>query len=94
MEKSVLKGICYTEKFTAMGAMVNQYVFDVDVGSSKEEIARAVGAQFGVSVLAVNVIRRDGKIRKNRMKRGAYGVSPKRKLAVVTVKLGEKIEIA
>lgn len=94
MGKSVLKGICYTEKFTAMGALSNQYVFEVAVNCSKEEVARAVCSQFDVSVVAVNIVRRDGKTRRSRIKRGVYGVSPKRKLAIVTVKSGEKVEIA
>ena len=93
MKGQVIKGICFTEKSAAIGASANQYIFDVDVRSSKQEIARFVEDHFGVTVLAVNTIRRDGKMRRNRMKRGAYGVTPKRKLAIVKIKKDEKIEI-
>jgi large subunit ribosomal protein L23 len=93
MENTILKGICYTEKFTALGSTHNQYVFDVDPGSTKGAIADAVQSGFNVKVRSVNVIRRDGKMRRNRMKRGAYGVTPKRKIAIVTLRAGDKIEI-
>ena len=93
MKDQIIKGICYTEKSTNLGTAANQYVFDVELGSTKEEIAKAVREHFKVSVLSVNTIRRDGKLRRNRMKRGAYGVTARRKLAIVTVKEGEKIEI-
>lgn len=93
MDQKLIKGICYTEKSTGLGSAANQYVFDVDVQSSKEEIAAAVSTFFKVSVLKVNTLRRDGKLRRNRMKRGAYGVTPRRKIAIVTLKAGERIEI-
>ncbi|MDR1435477.1 MAG: 50S ribosomal protein L23 [Puniceicoccales bacterium] len=90
---NILKKICYTEKFTVLASKYNQYVFDVDLSSTKGEIAEAVHSSFGVKVRAVNIIRRDGKTRRNKMKRGAYGVTSKRKIAIVTLKEGNKIEI-
>ena len=93
MENAILKGICYTEKFTALGSTHNQYVFDVDLTSTKGGIAEAVQSEFKVKVKAVNIIRRDGKIRRNRMKRGAYGVTPRRKIAIVTLQADDKIEM-
>jgi large subunit ribosomal protein L23 len=93
MENTILKGVCYTEKFTALGSACNQYVFDVDLVSTKAAVAEAVRSGFNVKVKAVNIIRRDGKLRRNRMKRGAYGVTPRRKIAIVTLQVGDKIEI-
>jgi large subunit ribosomal protein L23 len=94
MENDILKGICYTEKFTALGSACNQYVFDVAISGTKGTIAEAVQSFFKVKVRAVNIIRRDGKMKRNRMKRGAgaCGVTPRRKIAIVTLKDGDKIE--
>ncbi|MDR0417930.1 MAG: 50S ribosomal protein L23 [Puniceicoccales bacterium] len=93
MEGDILKGICYTEKFTALGSTCNQYVFDVGLRSTKGSIAEAVQSGFNVKVRSVNIIRRDGKMRRNRMKRGAYGTTPRRKIAIVTLQAGDKIEM-
>jgi ribosomal protein L23 len=93
MAINVLRKICYTEKFTALGSICNQYAFDVGISCTKNAIAIAVSSAFGVKVLAVNVIRRSGKIRRNRMKRGHFGCTAKRKIAIVTLKDGDKIEI-
>jgi large subunit ribosomal protein L23 len=92
MENDILKGICYTEKFTALGSTCNQYAFDVAVTSTKGAIAKAIQAYFKVTVKAVNTIRRDGKLKRNRTKRGTCGVTPRRKIAIVTLKSGDKIE--
>jgi ribosomal protein L23 len=93
MESDILKKICYTEKFTALGAEKNQYVFDVAIESTKYAIAEAVRRTFTVSVEAVNIIRRSGKARRDRTKRGHLGYTAKRKIAIVTLKRGDKIEI-
>jgi large subunit ribosomal protein L23 len=93
MAGRVLKKICYTEKFTALAESGNQYVFDVAISGTKSRIAEAVELAFGVTVLAVNVIRRDGKVRRNRMRRGHFGRTARRKIAIVTLKDGDKIEI-
>jgi ribosomal protein L23 len=62
--KNVLKGICYTEKFTALSSTCNQYVFDVDRGSTKGALVEVMQSAFNVKVEAVNIIRRDGKNKK------------------------------
>ncbi|MDR2201022.1 MAG: 50S ribosomal protein L23 [Puniceicoccales bacterium] len=93
MESDILKKICYTEKFTALAAERNQYVFDVAVESTKYTIADAVRRAFSVHVEAVNIIRRDGKARRDRTKRGHLGYTAKRKIAIVTLRHGDKIEI-
>ncbi|MDR1906638.1 MAG: 50S ribosomal protein L23 [Puniceicoccales bacterium] len=93
MKNGILKGICYTEKFTALGSLCNQYVFDVDLASTKGAVTEAVQSGFNVKVKSVNIIRRDGKMKRNRTKRGAYGVTSRRKIAIVTLQEGDKIEM-
>jgi large subunit ribosomal protein L23 len=93
MADGILKKNCYTEKFTALMARGNQYVFDVAISGTKNRIAEAVEAAFGVTVLAVNVTPRDGTIRPNRMRCGHFGRTAQRKIAIVTLKDGDKIEI-
>ncbi len=90
---NIIKKICYTEKFTDISTRENKYVFDVDVDSTKSDIANAVSAHFNVTVVSVNTIRRDGKMRRNRTKRGVYGLTARRKLAIVKLKDEDKIEI-
>ncbi|MDR2806657.1 MAG: 50S ribosomal protein L23 [Puniceicoccales bacterium] len=90
---NILRKICYTEKFTALTSNCNQYVFEVDIASTKNEIATAIRTSFNVKVLAVNIIRRDGKVRRNKMRRGHFGRTAKRKIAIVTLKRDDKIEI-
>jgi large subunit ribosomal protein L23 len=93
MAGEVLKKICYTEKFTALASSGNQYVFDVALCSTKNGVAEAVESAFKVKVLAVNVMRRAGKIRRNRMRRGHFGRTARRKIAIVTLKAGDRIEM-
>jgi len=68
----------------------NKYTFLVDPRANKTEIKIAVEKIFGVKVLAVNTLNRDGK-----RKRTAIGIGRRnnQKRAIVHVKAGDKIDI-
>jgi large subunit ribosomal protein L23 len=78
-----------TEKNTALQAQ-GKYAFEVDGEANKEQIKRAVEKAFNVTVTKVNVVTMPGK--RQRM-RGRLVLSPSWKKAIVTLKLGDKIEI-
>ncbi len=89
---NVLKRPLVSEK-TASFAEANKYVFEVFAGTTKAEIAKAVEAQFKVTVTGVNVINAKGKIKASRVKRGEVIKAPDVKKAIVTLKSGDKIEL-
>ncbi len=78
-----------TEK-TSGAAKENKYVFSVSTKSNKGEVRRAVEARYGVNVEAVNILNSPGKERR----RGRQiGWKPGFKKAIVTLPLGQKIEV-
>lgn len=70
----------------------NVYTFQVHPSASKPEIGDAVESIFGVHVLKVNTLNRDGKRRRNR-RTGTQGKKPDTKRAFVTLAEGDRIEI-
>ena len=68
------------------------YTFRVHPSASKPEIRDAVEKIFGVSVLKVNTLNRDGKRRRNR-RTGTWGKRPDTKRAFVTLAEGDSIEL-
>ena len=79
-----------TEKST-MAAESNQYVFEVHVRSNKVQIREAVERIFKVNVMKVRVLNmgpRFGRWGRKRVTRSAAW-----KKAVVTVAVGQKIEV-
>lgn len=79
-----------TEKSTAEQERMNVYRFHVAGGANRVEIAQAVEKLFDVKVDRVNTMVRPGKMRR----RGAsYFQSPAKKIAMVKLKEGEKIDL-
>ena len=70
----------------------NVYTFVVHPDASKPEIHDAVEAIFGVKVLKVNTLNRDGKRKRNR-RTGAFGQKSGQKRAFVTLAAGDRIEL-
>lgn len=68
------------------------YTFEVHGSASKPEIADAIRAIFGVAVVKVNTLNRDGKRKRNR-RTGTFGKRPDTKRAYVTLAAGESIEL-
>lgn len=85
-----LKNILRTEKGTEL-LRANKYIFCVSPGANKIEIKKAVEEIYNVKVLKVNTLNMPGKWRRLRYKRGR---TPDWKKAIVTLKEGDKIEMA
>lgn len=93
MNTGILKTMCVTEKSTDQMTKLGQYVFQVALDATRTQVAQAVHETFGVKPVRVNILRYDGKRRRNRMRRAGYGWTVKTKKAIIQLKKGEKIEI-
>jgi len=79
-----------TEKSTEETERLNSYRFEVAGGVNKIEIKRAIEAVFEVKVKKINTMVRPGKMRR----RGAsYFRTSSRKIALVQLKEGDKIDL-
>ena len=70
----------------------NVYTFVVHPDASKPEIHDAVESIFGVRVVKVNTLNRNGKRKRNR-KTGTWGSRPDTKRAFVTLADGDRIDL-
>lgn len=68
----------------------NRYTFLVAPDSNKTEIKEAVQQIWNVRVVAVNTMKRKGKVKRSRL---GTGKRPDQKRAVVTLAEGDSIEI-
>jgi large subunit ribosomal protein L23 len=68
----------------------NKYTFIVDPKANKTEIKIAVEKIFGVKVLAVNTLNREGKRKRTAI---GFGKRNDQKRAIVHVKAGDRIDI-
>lgn len=88
----VVKTVRITEKGTALSESLNQYQIVVDRNANKLDIKHAVERLFKVKVVNVNTMRVRGKARRERT--AQFGRTPAWKKALVTLKSGDKIELA
>jgi large subunit ribosomal protein L23 len=88
----LVQTICLTEKATLLGDKLNKYVFRVSPRANKVQIKQAIEKLFGKKVVDVNTCNYAGK--KKRERRADYGRKPHWKKAIVTLKEGEKIDLA
>jgi len=86
----IIKHIIRTEKGSEMLAD-NKYIFHVATDANKIQIKQAVEDIYSVTVKKVNTLNSHGKWRRVRYKEGK---TPDWKKAVITLKQGDKIEIA
>lgn len=68
------------------------YTFRVHPKASKPEIHDAIEKIFGVKVVKVNTLNRQGKSKRNR-RTGTTGKRPDTKRAIVTLAEGDRIEL-
>ncbi len=82
-----------SEKTYGLSEVRNVYVFVVPGDATKHTVARAVTAQFEVTVETVNIMNVKGKVKRNVRKggRAVKGVRPDTKKAYVTLKAGDKL---
>ena len=85
----VLKRPIVTEKSHLLGEQ-GRYVFEVDSGASKHDIAKAVEWAFDVKVVKVNTLTVPGKVKR-------YGRRPSKqpdwKKAIVSLQAGDTIQL-
>lgn len=86
----VLKHILRTEKG---GQMLpdNKYLFHVATNANKIQVKQAVEEIYNVTVTKVNTLNVPGKWRRVRYQ---AGMTPEWKKAIVTLKQGDKIDVA
>jgi large subunit ribosomal protein L23 len=89
---TVVKTVRVTEKGTAQIEALNQYQVVVDKHANKLDVKHAVERLFKVKVLHVNTLNVRGKARRERTVQ--FGRTPAWKKAIVTLKKGDKIELA
>jgi ribosomal protein L23 len=90
--EKVLKSLWMTEKATSLVAR-GQYTFEIFPGISSFEVSKAVAEKFRVRVRHVNIVNRQGKWKRDRSKRGRYGRTSSRRLAYVSLRSGETIDL-
>ncbi|MBX6333945.1 50S ribosomal protein L23 [Candidatus Saccharibacteria bacterium] len=92
MEKTMLLRPRLSEKTFSL-ASSSVYVFDVPADANKHTVAKAVAAQFGVTVVDVNILNWKGKAKRTIRKggRAVAGQQSDRKKAYVTLKEGESL---
>ncbi|MCG3149884.1 MAG: 50S ribosomal protein L23 [Verrucomicrobiae bacterium] len=88
----VIKTLRVTEKATDQQNKSNQYQVVVEKHANKVDIKQAVERAFKVKVLRVNTLHVRGKARRQRTAQA--GFAPAWKKAIVTLKTGDKIEVA
>lgn len=87
----VLKQVLLSEKSNRLSSELGQYTFEVFKDANKHAIAEAVEQTFKVTVRRVNVQNYRGKNKKSRTGRPSIGSDFKK--AIVTLKVGDKIEL-
>jgi len=90
MENNVLLQPVISEKSYILANSANKYVFLVNKDTNKIEVTKAVEKKYKVKVLAVNIITRPGKLKREFKRTLKYRQQDEKK-AVVTLKKGDKI---
>ncbi len=88
----IIKTVRVTEKGARQSDAFNAYTVVADRRASKPQIRRAVEELFKVKVVRVNTMNVSGKLRRRSTK--APGYTPDWKKAIVTLKDGDKINLA
>ena len=88
----LIQTIALTEKANILGDKLNKFVFRVAPRANKVQIKQAIEKLFGKKVLAVNTCNYAGK--KRRERRPDAGRTAHWKKAIVTLKPGERIDLA
>lgn len=93
MSNQVLVRPLLTEKLTGLQEKRNQFAFVVTEDANKIEIKKAVETKYGVSVVSVNTITKNGKQKVQFTKKGVMvGKKDNIKKAIVTLKQGDIID--
>ena len=87
----IIKALLRTEKSTSLHEPLVKYLFLVDNSSNKIQVKRAIEEIYKVKVKDVNTFIATGKLKRVRHQ---LGKTPDLKRAVVTLKAGQKIDLA
>jgi ribosomal protein L23 len=96
MDKTLVLKPRMSEKAYGLSEVRNTYVFDVPKSANRHSVARAVAAQFSVTVTHVNITNVQGKAKRTISAKGrrvANGRQNDFKKAYVSIKTGEKLSI-
>jgi large subunit ribosomal protein L23 len=96
MDKTVVLKPRLSEKAYALSEELNTYIFGVSANLSRLSIAKAVAAQYGVTVESVKVAAQPGKTKRTYRRRGRVvyrGRTSAIRKAYVRLKEGDKIPI-
>ncbi len=89
----ILQKPILTEKASALTEKGNRFTFKVDYRANKLQIKQAIEQMYGVSIVDVNTLIVQGKLKSRNTKAGmVVGRSPKYKKAIVSLKEGETID--
>lgn len=88
----VIKTVRVTEKGATQSEKFNQYTVVADPRANKVQIRQALQELFKVKVIRVNTLNVRGKDRRQRTAQA--GADPNWKKAIVTLKKGDKIQLA
>lgn len=88
----IIDTVCLTEKATILTDKLNKYVFRVAPHANKIQIRQAIEKLFKKKVISVNTCNYAGK--KKRERTASFGRKAHWKKAIVTLKPGDKIELA
>ena len=88
----IIDSIRLTEKGTLLSEKENKYIFRVKPHANKLQIKQAIEQLFGKKVIAVNTCNYAGK--KKRELSIIFGRKPHWKKAIVTLKEGDRIDLA
>jgi large subunit ribosomal protein L23 len=88
----IIDNIRLTEKGTLLSEKENKYVFRVKPHANKIQIKAAIEQLFGKKVIAVNTCNYAGK--KKRERTANFGRQAHWKKAIVTLKEGDRIDLA
>lgn len=88
----IIQTVCLTEKATLLSESLNKYVFRVRPHANKLQIKNAIQQLFKKTVVSVNTCNYAGK--KKRERTASFGRQAHWKKAIVTLKEGDKIELA
>jgi len=93
--KSIALTPILSEKAYGLSQLRNTYVFGVPQGTNKHSVARAVSAQYGVTVTDVNIANILGKAKRTVRKNGRVSQGKQNDLrkAYVTLKTGDSLPI-
>lgn len=93
MENTIVLRPRISEKTYMLSETRNTYVVEVPAGTSRDLVAKAVAAQFKVTVVNVNIINVKGKTKRT-VRKGGRQIMGQRsdiKKAYVTLKEGDKL---